>query len=428
MGSQQGHKVRLKNGSLQHLVPLAALLKREFDNDKAEYPVIRHGLACQAKKGEDHTMVKTDCQRVFGDGSSTFAVFGVLDGHNGASAAIYAKENLLHNVLSALPATLSRDEWLAALPRALVAGFVKTDKGFQERGETSGTTVTFVVVDKWTVTVASVGDSRCILDPLGGVVSALTVDHRFEENAEERDRVKGCGGEVGRLSLAGGAEIGPLRCWPGGLCLSRSIGDVDVGDFIVPIPHVKQIKLSKAGGRLIIASDGVWDALSCEKAAKCCRGLPAELAARQVVKESLRSQGLRDDTTCLVVDLMPPDNYIPSLPSPIKKQTKLKSLLFGWRSKESTAVVANKPSDVGIVEELFEEGSARLAERLGLDPSLGILNCAICEINMTFIDGISVHAGSVFSMTNRTLEGPFLCTSCKAKKDAMKGSQCFEVQ
>ncbi|KAK5775841.1 hypothetical protein PVK06_043791 [Gossypium arboreum] len=37
-------------------------------------------------------------------------------------------------------------------------------------------------------------------------------------------------------------QIGPLRCWPGGLCLSRSIGDMDVGEFIVPVPYVKQVK------------------------------------------------------------------------------------------------------------------------------------------------------------------------------------------
>ncbi|BAU02503.1 hypothetical protein VIGAN_11204600 [Vigna angularis var. angularis] len=73
-------------------------------------------------------------------------------------------ENLLNHVLSALPRGLGRDEWLHALPRALVAGFVKTDKEFQSQGETSGTTTTFVIVDRWTVTVASVGDSRCVLD------------------------------------------------------------------------------------------------------------------------------------------------------------------------------------------------------------------------------------------------------------------------
>jgi len=43
-------------------------------------------------------------------------------------------------------------------------------------------------------------------------------------------------------------------------------------------------QLSKAGGRLIIASDGIWDALSSDMAAKSCRGLPAELAAKLVVK------------------------------------------------------------------------------------------------------------------------------------------------
>ena len=37
-------------------------------------------------------------------------------------------------MLGALPRGLGRDEWLQALPRALVAGFVKTDKEFQSRG------------------------------------------------------------------------------------------------------------------------------------------------------------------------------------------------------------------------------------------------------------------------------------------------------
>lgn len=127
---------------------------------------------------------------------------------------------MLNYVLSAVPRGLGRDEWLQALPRALVAGFVKTDKEFQRRGiqftavtllhsifrrfmlfflslrknvithfcsigETSGTTATFVIVDRWTVTVACVGDSRCVLDAQGGVVSDLTVDHRLEENVEE---------------------------------------------------------------------------------------------------------------------------------------------------------------------------------------------------------------------------------------------------
>ncbi|XLR23893.1 probable protein phosphatase 2C 69 [Arachis ipaensis] len=40
----------------------------------------------------------------------------LFDGHNGTAAAIYAKENLLNNILSTIPSDLNRDEWIAALP------------------------------------------------------------------------------------------------------------------------------------------------------------------------------------------------------------------------------------------------------------------------------------------------------------------------
>ncbi|KAK7280447.1 hypothetical protein RJT34_25511 [Clitoria ternatea] len=411
------------------LVPLAALLKREMKSEKMEKPTVRFGNAAQSKKGEDYFLVKTDCQRVPGNSSSSFSVFAIFDGHNGNAAAVFTREHLLNHVLGALPRGLGRDEWLQALPRALVAGFVKTDKEFQSRGETSGTTATFVIVDRWTVTVASVGDSRCILDTQGGAVTTLTVDHRLEENIEERERVTASGGEVGRLSIVGGAEIGPLRCWPGGLCLSRSIGDMDVGEFIVPIPYVKQVKLSNAGGRLIIASDGIWDALSSEMAAKSCRGLPAELAAMQVVKEALRTRGLKDDTTCIVVDIIPPEVELPQTPPP-KKRNKLRDLFFRKRSRDSAGKLSKKLSAINIVEELFEEGSAMLAERLGNDDNLisgqstsGLFVCAVCQVDLVPSEGISVHAGSIFSTSSKPWQGPFLCSDCRDKKDAMEGKR-----
>ncbi|THU71054.1 hypothetical protein C4D60_Mb08t31480 [Musa balbisiana] len=68
-------------------------------------------------------------------------------------------------------------------------------------------------------------------------------DYRLEENVEERELVTTSGGELGRLNIVGGAEIGPLPCWPGDLCLSRSPGDVDAGEFIISVPHVKQVKM-----------------------------------------------------------------------------------------------------------------------------------------------------------------------------------------
>ncbi|XP_072975479.1 probable protein phosphatase 2C 33 isoform X2 [Typha angustifolia] len=401
-------------------VPLATLIGRELRADKSEKPTIKYGHANYAKRGEDYFLIKTDCLRVPGNPSSAFSVFAVFDGHNGVSAAVFTKEHLLDHVMSAVPQGINREEWLEALPRALVAGFVKTDIDFQRKGEVSGTTATLVVIDGFTVTVASVGDSRCILDTPGGEVCLLTVDHRLEENVEERERVTASGGEVGRLNICGGKEVGPLRCWPGGLCLSRSIGDMDVGEFIVPIPHVKQVKLSSAGGRLIIASDGIWDALSSEMAAKACRGLPADLSAKIVVKEALRTSGLKDDTTCVVVDIIPSD-YGVLPPSPKKNQNKLRSLIFGKKVQNSSGKLANRLSSVGAVEELFEEGSAMLEERLGIPSKVNSApyRCAICQTDRVPEEDLSTYC----SATSTQSEGPYLCTDCWRKKDAMEGKR-----
>ncbi|CAN6539929.1 hypothetical protein ACFX2I_016724 [Malus domestica] len=409
-------------------VPLSVLLKRELANEKIERPEIIHGQASQSKKGEDFTLVKTECQRIVGDGVSTYSVFGLFDGHNGSAAAIYSKENLLTNVLAAIPSDLNRDEWVAALPRAFVAGFVKTDKEFQERSQTSGTTVTFVIIEGWVISVASVGDSRCIVEPAEGGVYYLSADHRLEINEEERQRITSSGGEVGRLNTGGGAEIGPLRCWPGGLCLSRSIGDMDVGEFIVPVPYVKQIKLSTAGGRLIISSDGVWDALSAEEALDCCRGMPPDAAAAQIVKDAVGHKGLRDDTTCIVIDILPQEKPQASLPQP-KRQGKgvLFKSMFKKKSSESSSSVEKEYIEPDEVEELFEEGSASLSERLDTKYPLcnmfKLFMCAVCQVEIKPGEGISIHAGSSNPGKLRPWDGPFLCSSCQGKKEAMEGKR-----
>ena len=48
----------------------------------------------------------------------------------------------------------------------------------------SGTTVTLVIIDGSVVTVASVGDSRCVLEAEGSIYY-LSADHRFDASEEE---------------------------------------------------------------------------------------------------------------------------------------------------------------------------------------------------------------------------------------------------
>ncbi|KAM1328863.1 hypothetical protein ACFX2F_013088 [Malus domestica] len=68
---------------------------RELANEKIERLELIHGQASQSKKGKDFTLVKTEYQRIVGDGVSTYSVFRLFDGHNGSATAIYSKENLL---------------------------------------------------------------------------------------------------------------------------------------------------------------------------------------------------------------------------------------------------------------------------------------------------------------------------------------------
>lgn len=90
----------------------------------------------------------------------------------------------------------------------------------------------------------------------------------------------------------------------------------------------------------------------------------------------MRTRGLKDDTTCIVVDIIPPDYSVPPSPPP-KKQNKFRSFIFRKRSCDSANKLAKKLSSVGIVEELFEEGSAMLAERLVLFLSLVLVTVLI---------------------------------------------------
>lgn len=67
----------MRSRSERQTLPLSVLLQREVANEKIDQPEIVHGQASQSKKGEDFTLLKTDCQRAAGDGITTYSVFAV---------------------------------------------------------------------------------------------------------------------------------------------------------------------------------------------------------------------------------------------------------------------------------------------------------------------------------------------------------------
>lgn len=83
------------------------------------------------------------------------------------------------------------------------------------------------IVTDWLLTVGSVGDSKAVLDT-GSQFMEVSPEHRVEHHRAEQNRLKAAGTYLAPISIYmdGAAEpdepgYGPLRAWPGGLCVSR---------------------------------------------------------------------------------------------------------------------------------------------------------------------------------------------------------------
>ena len=62
--------------------------------------------------------------------------------------------------------------------------------------------------------------------------------------------------------------------------------ELQAGDVVLPEPEVRRVTLPSQGARLIIASDGLWDAVKPKTAAHHIRGMQAGKAAGELVSAS----------------------------------------------------------------------------------------------------------------------------------------------
>ena len=71
----------------------------------------------------------------------------------------------------------------------------------------------------------------------------LTAEHRLDTSSAERARIEAAGGGVRATTFEkDGEPVGPLRVWPGGLAVSRSIGDRDGKQGgVIAIPEVSRV-------------------------------------------------------------------------------------------------------------------------------------------------------------------------------------------
>eukprot|EP00899_Mesostigma_viride_P025900 jgi/Mesvir1/6495/Mv16764-RA.1 len=271
---------------------------------------LRHSVALAKHKGEDRAVVEEGIAVKKPGGhlhghSNELSCYAILDGHNGSQVVSLLERELLPAILSALDADPRASNPNERALNAIRSSFVAIDAFATQSGDfqTSGSAATVVIVDGRWVTVGNVGDCEACLVLNEGVIP-LTVNHRLDSNRDEVARLTAAGAEVGRLSIGGG-EVGPTRVWPGGLAVGRAIGDVDVGPAVVAVPDMLQFSMPSSGGRLVIASDGVWDALSFREVASPIMSAETSKCADIVVKAATAKRGVKDDTTAIVLDFFP---------------------------------------------------------------------------------------------------------------------------
>ncbi|CAL5228517.1 g11669 [Coccomyxa viridis] len=277
-------------------------------------------------------------------GDNSFGLYCVFDGHNGVAAAQHIHDTLVEALWPLLPAGTPPPEsdaeayrlWREQLQQALVCALDEVQVTFACIGHPSGTTVTIVIQCGWLLTIANLGDSRAVLDT-GAQILQLSVDHRVATHRAERHRLERTGALIAPIDVSGQGPAagpyaqgwGPLRVWPGGLCLSRALGDFDVGSLVLAIPHIMQVKVPQSGVRVLVASDGVWDAF--EKMLRVCRmarSWSVEEAPHKLIKAIERAHGgLKDDTSIIVLDLLPPGKDFPAIAGRTKQATASKACM-----------------------------------------------------------------------------------------------------
>jgi len=297
--------------------------------DRVGFPTIAVAHSRKVQKGEDFDLAEVAAKwRPMREGSERedekdeieFGAFGLFDGHGGKACAAHCAERFLPELIVALDAEgalregeCADDAFERRLPNALRAAFAAVDAAFLSKDVHSGSTATLCVVRGRCVTTAAVGDSLATLDLGPGTpVLRLSVEHRLDTSESERKRIEEAGGEVRPTEYEDGPNgervgVGPLRVWPGGLAVSRSIGDRDgKKGGVISEPDVCMVVVPDRfhGARLLLASDGLWDAATPKQASAHATKMNAQNAAAALNKLAQMMKDNRDDITVLVVDMI----------------------------------------------------------------------------------------------------------------------------
>eukprot|EP01130_Rhizamoeba_saxonica_P017480 TRINITY_DN8484_c0_g1_i1.p1 TRINITY_DN8484_c0_g1~~TRINITY_DN8484_c0_g1_i1.p1 ORF type:complete len:275 (-),score=73.96 TRINITY_DN8484_c0_g1_i1:72-896(-) len=246
------------------------------------------GYKNKRRRMEDaHTLVDT-----FG-GLEHQAFFGVYDGHLTPSAAVFTSENLHESFLELLQEAtdenLADEEYMENLHGE---AYEDTDQKMKEVVPAAGACVVTALIrqvgDERYIYVANAGDSRAVIVKSSGEAEMVTIDHKPSLESEI-ERIKEAGGYIdkGRVN--------------GTIAVTRALGDHCLKPrFIINTPHFYMRTLEEDDKYLLLACDGVWDALTTQEAADI---LDDDIDCLELCKNVIRAsvKGGSDDNISVIV-------------------------------------------------------------------------------------------------------------------------------
>lgn len=189
--------------------------------------------------------------------------FAVFDGHAGTTVAQYCSKHLLDRMIAT--GGIKASEEPEQVKEGIREGFLDIDQHMhklarKDSWDRSGSTAAAVLISPEYIYFINCGDSRTLLCRDGQVVF-YTEDHK-PFNPREKERIQNAGGSV------------TLQRVNGSLAVSRALGDFDFKEvdwrpqteqLVSPEPEIYEMERSPGDEFLILACDGVWDAMGNEE-------------------------------------------------------------------------------------------------------------------------------------------------------------------
>ena len=279
-------------------IPAPPQWLKKSKNCEGHHQFLVASFASAGRRGEDQMEDRTTIIRnPFG--SPDIVVVGVFDGHRGKEASEFLCSEFEY---------LLRSSWTSSKTPAslLMMMFDEAESRFRSQQSSTnlarsakaypGSTAVCAILHDSLLTVAHVGDSRAMISRDDRALF-LTKDHTLDRS-DERQRVLSAGGKM--VTAPGGSQ----RLGDVGLQVTRSIGDFDLKSAgLIHTPEINQLVVEPSRDTfLVIATDGVFDALDGDEIIQICNETVKQpaMCAQRIVTEAI-AKGSEDNASACIL-------------------------------------------------------------------------------------------------------------------------------